>query len=243
MRLLVLLCSLLLSVPTLAAIAQRDVCQTNTVGSAHPTVPGITGITDGDLVLLAVSWDATATINTPSGWTPVGTAQVNGTDNSIAVFHKLAESEPASYTFTALFGSTQTGTIAVCAFSGVDPTTPISPATPTQGNSVSGTSHETGSYTPTSNGSWVIAIFGTDPPSGSSSAGVPSGAGTELFDRPNSVASWIYGIYYEQSTAAAITLTVDAAPTIDTTANIIFALKPAVGSSPVPAKTVIIDEF
>lgn len=61
-----------------------------------------TGTVDGDLMLLQVSLATLQTINTPAGWTPVATVDQGevSSDNRLAVFSRVASSEPASYTVT-----------------------------------------------------------------------------------------------------------------------------------------------
>jgi len=86
-------------------------------------VPAGTQANDVMIASVAVR-PSTATIGTPSGWTLVRRIDnASGQTNSLAVFRKVAASEPASYTWDVSGGVYAVGGIQ--SFSGVDTTTPI----------------------------------------------------------------------------------------------------------------------
>ena len=98
----------------------------SSVGSGTSiTVDKPTGTADDDLVAVIVANINNATYSTLSGW--VKEAETSTPDNiSLAVFTKIADSEPSSWTFT------QSGTgwwgWASLAFRGVDTTDPVADA-------------------------------------------------------------------------------------------------------------------
>src|SRR5688500_11767514 len=101
------------------------VVQTLSPNASGNVVDGVvvdrpTGTADGDLLILIAHGSVPTNsgnapgINTPSGWTLVDTTFLNSTigarGNRIAVFSKVASSEPANYTITFTNGfSTATG--------------------------------------------------------------------------------------------------------------------------------------
>jgi len=97
-----------------------------TVNGASLSVSVPTGTQNGDLMLAAVisnNWYSLANITPPAGWTLIGsTLMPGGAAPRLAVYSRIASSEPASYAWTSA-GTRMTGVIA--RFSGVDGTTPI----------------------------------------------------------------------------------------------------------------------
>jgi hypothetical protein len=58
------------------------------------------GVTAGELLVAAIAHSSSATVPTPSGWTAAGSSPM--TNINVAMFYRIAASEPASYTFTGL---------------------------------------------------------------------------------------------------------------------------------------------
>jgi len=90
------------------------------------------GVASGDLLLATVVHQGAryATLNPPSGWTAVPETdfKVAGTEARTQLFYKVASaSEPASYTFNLAEGGAVVDISGgITAFTGVDPTQPIS---------------------------------------------------------------------------------------------------------------------
>ena len=81
---------------------------------------------NGDLMIAAIisnNWNSLANVTAPAGWTLIGsTVMPGGAAPRLAVYSRIASSEPASYAWTS-GGTRMTGVIA--RFSGVDGTTPV----------------------------------------------------------------------------------------------------------------------
>jgi hypothetical protein len=197
--------------------------------SASPVVTKPTGVTDGDLVLLPFAGDTTFTMTTPAGWSLLASVN-NGTDNTTAVIYKFASGEPASWTFTNLFTSVQTGEAGVVTYSGVDTTTPIN--TSASGTTTSTNPHSAPSITPTVDNCMILTFSGCDNPSSSFTAtpGTSPVTATERLDaNTGSNTGWVYCEEFLQGTAAAIALQYTTLTAV-TTCAISAALAPAVAA-------------
>lgn len=123
-------------------------------GTAGVTNNVPTGVVDGNLLVWRWSGAGSATVAaTPTGWTLLqsGTTTVN----AMAVWYRIASSEPASYTLGTLGASMRT-TGTMSAYSGVDTVTPWDVATPAF---VAGTTATTSpAITPVTAGAWVFGF-------------------------------------------------------------------------------------
>lgn len=133
---------------------------TGTGTSSTLTVNVPSGTVNGDVMVAAIGVQAAtlsnATISTPSGWTQRGTTQqINGIQ-SLAVFTRVASSEPASYTWTFTGGSTgSSGIIASC--EQVSNSSPLDGSAAFVIDSGATTSHVGPSYTPGLSNTGVFA--------------------------------------------------------------------------------------
>jgi hypothetical protein len=202
--------------------------------SASPVVTTPSGVTDGDLVLIEFAGDTTFTLTTPSGWSLLASVD-NGTDNTTAIIYKFASGEPASWTFTNLFTSAQTGEAGVVTYSGVDTTTPIN--TSASGTTTSTNPHSAPSITPTVDNCMILGFSGCDNPSSSFTAtpGTSPVTATERFDANTGAnTGWVYCEEFLQGTAAAIALQYTTLTAV-TTCAISAALAPAAAAAASPA--------
>lgn len=200
----------------------------NSFTSAAPTCNAPAGVADGDLLLMCVATTSVHTIaNTPTGWTSLGT-QDGGTDTSGSLFWRVASSEPGSYTFNDpgnLLSASDTGKIAIIAYSGVDNASPINQSDKIGRTGVSSVFSPT--ITPSVNDCMIVYIAATDPPGGGQSFTADiSPAATERLEEYNGVAAGIYIQEYLQGTAAAVQLDAQASAS-DDFGVFIVALKPA----------------
>jgi hypothetical protein len=196
--------------------------------SAAPTVNKPSGVVDGDLMLMWVVTTTNHTIaNTPTGWTLIGT-QSGTSDQSTSVFWRVASGEGASYTFNSpgnLLSASDTGKIAIIAYSGVDNASPINQSA---ANSESLTSTPTPpSITPSVDNCMIVHLLGQDPPGGGSSLSPDtSPVATERIEEYNGAAAGVYAQDYLQGSAAEIALNATCS-TSDSFDNFNIALKPA----------------
>lgn len=115
---------------TVPVIATEGVDTTGNT-NADLTVAVPSGTTNGDLLVAVISASAPLTavsINTPGGWTLINHSNGSGTGSEVglAVFRRIASSEPADYLFTATpnaIGNGMTGKM--LRITGHDPTTPV----------------------------------------------------------------------------------------------------------------------
>jgi hypothetical protein len=95
---------------------------TNGTAGTSVVVARPAGVVNGDLLLAFVAQAGTATVTAPTGWTLFG-SQTTGGAVSLAVYWKVASSEPSSWTWT--LGSSLRNWASVSAYTGVDPAAPI----------------------------------------------------------------------------------------------------------------------
>lgn len=201
--------------------------------TASPTVSKPAGTADGDWLCMFTATDVTHTANTPSGWTLIASL-AQSTDSTLSAFYKIASGEPASYTFTSLFTTTQVGTICVMAYSGVDGTTPLDGVAPTTLASAAANGQTWPSITPASSDAAVVGVGGSDPSSSARAATVsasPTGQ-TERVDHletPNGINGWVYAldkVFVGASSATALAVTCDGGGS-NTMVKFSIALRPA----------------
>jgi hypothetical protein len=108
----------------IAFVAETTVASNNTaVTSLAINVPTNA---NSDLLLLFVGENAgtNSTVNTPAGWTPMtGSPWDNGGAAGLAIFYRIASSEPASYTITLTAAAKVTA--AMLSYSGVSASAPF----------------------------------------------------------------------------------------------------------------------
>jgi hypothetical protein len=136
----------------------------NFASSASPTSVTPAGVQDGDLLLIFFNTDTGSNANgtPPTGVTIVG-QQSNGTDNTIAVFKKIAASEGANIAFTNIYDALETGRVIVMAYRGVNTTTPMDVAAVFSTDSA--TAWDTAAIVPVTANAMLVASFGADPAS------------------------------------------------------------------------------
>src|SRR5258708_7834109 len=133
------------------AIALRGTPTSTVNGSTDSTVINVpTGVVDGDLLIMAATTQANnggtpPTVAPPTGWTKFGQIASNSasfSNYSLALFRRIAASEPASYTVTDGSPTIHRLDVTMIAYSGADGTTPIvlGPVSAV-GNSDSGTTN------------------------------------------------------------------------------------------------------
>src|SRR6266542_1407746 len=143
------------------------------VTSALPT-----SITDGDLVLLEVSYGSVTggsgtTITTPAGWNLL--TQVTGTSTRIGVFWRFFVAGDAAPSFT--LGTARFWCTHSTAFRGVDTTGTIDQQSPL--NYTSAGSYTSPTITPSVNGCMIVACWGGKVPSGTTQTITGAGGWTD----------------------------------------------------------------
>lgn len=115
------------------------------------------GISNGHLLLTAISIGGNAAFVAPSGWTQIYVNQNSG--GSVGVWYRVASSEPASYNWSWGGGNSRRYSGYTVGYSGVDTTTPIDAS---GGQSVGGsaTPITAPSISPTSTGTLLLFIAG-----------------------------------------------------------------------------------
>lgn len=202
-----------------------------------PTVSKPTGTVDNDLLIMWTATDTAHVPTTPAGWTLIATLD-QSTDTTVSAYYKIAASEGASYTFTNLFSTTEVGTIAIMAYSGVDTTTPLDGVTPTTLASAAANGQTWPAITPATTAAMVVGIGGSDP-SSSGRAATPSASPTGQTERvdhtetPNSINGWVYALEKQLAgapAATALAITCDGGGS-NTMVKFSIALRPAGGST------------
>lgn len=178
------------------AIAVRAVAVANTGAAQGTGSPGLaisvpTGTRDGDVMYMGVmAASSTGTFDTLAGWTVVEAqfASTGQASAKMAVYRKVAASEPASYTFTWQTGAS-TGRVAIImvSLSGVDTTTPQQAEAKDPGAGPTST-EVLPSVTPTT-ATMILGFAGAYTPSFSAVTWTPDGAMTEQADTSSSHAS------------------------------------------------------
>jgi hypothetical protein len=187
-------------------------------------------VIDGDVLVYAFVTNTAATL---SGTEPTGVdlavqQALSGTDSHLAVFRKVAASEGATLQFTSVWAQAEIGFAAVCAYRGVDNTTPLDVAA-VSADAGSVTSVSGPAIVPANNGAMIIQIAGADPGGTYSGTDDASPDATERVDSQSADASgYVYWQDYLQPTAASLALDITAL-TSDTYSSAQVALRAAVG--------------
>ncbi len=125
--------------------------------NARITVPA--GVQAGDvMVLFATSNSANAVTADPAGWTFVGERQDGTPDLRTRLYDKVATAADAGSVVTVTYAASNKVDLQLAAYTGVDPTTPIS-SFASAGEASSRTGHTTPGATVTLNGSWVVSYW------------------------------------------------------------------------------------
>jgi hypothetical protein len=213
-----------------AAISFVACASTEAANSTSWTV-NLPAVTNGDVLIFAFG---TETTGNASGTPPTGVSlilqQVGGTtDSQLTTFRKVASSEGATLAFPSIWANAEQGLAVVCAYQGVDNTTPLD---------VAAVSIDTGSVTsysgpaivPVTNGAMVIQILAADPNATFAGTDDASPDATERAEVNHSVGgtSFVYWQDYLQPTAASLALDVTALNS-DSYAAAQVALRPAAG--------------
>lgn len=215
--------------------------------TASPTVSKPTGTVDGDFLIFGAATDTVHTVSTvPTGFTQPTAALDQAADTTFSCLTRVASGEPASYTFTNYFGTTEVGTVFMLAITGVDQTTPLDGVTATTLASAAANGQSWAAITPASNDAVVLGIGGSDP-SSSARAATPNAGFTELLDHtetPNSINGWVYALYKQlvgAPTATTLAITIDGGGS-NTMAKVSLVLRPAAaGSTTMPSHPTIVD--
>lgn len=222
------------------AVAFRAASFLEFTNTASPTdVPVPTGTQDGDVLLVWTGTDTNHAISSVTNdFTQLGTSEDALTDSTGSVFWKYASSEPSTWTFTDLFTTSETGVIAVLAYSGADQTTPFSDLG--GGSFVSQTNHSntvnpipSNTITPSDNDCMIVhLVAGDGAASGPTFTPDTDPAATERVEESNGPGTGVVLAQdYLQGTAAAVSLemTLSAGEHL---ADFILAIKPAGGAPP-----------
>ena len=138
--------------------------------NAKITVPA--AVQAGDvMVLFVTSNSANAVTADPAGWTFVGERQDGAPDLRTRLYDKVATGTDAGSTVTVTYSAANKEDLQLAAYTGVDPTTPIS-AFASAGEGSSRAGHTTPGATVTLNGSWVVSYW-TDKSTATTSWTVP----------------------------------------------------------------------
>ncbi len=131
-----------------------------TGSSSSLTVNVPSGTANNDVMVAAIGVQAgigsNASITAPSGWTQQGTTQQTNGVISLAVFTRVASSEPASYTWTFGGGSTGSSGI-ILSYTGVSTSSPLDGSAAFSKDTSGSTAHTGPSYTPGSSNTAVVA--------------------------------------------------------------------------------------
>lgn len=180
---------------------------TATITSLAVTKP--TGLTVGDIMIAIVNCAiSSGSINTPSGWTLVGSETLYGTERRAAVFKKVANSaDVAASNFTFSFSSSTRTAIALMAFGNVNSTQDGT----NQGTTSNGSASSSG-FTPTTDNLYVMLVAGAGSGSctgtsvGSYAIATDNPTWTELADASSGGGSAIgVGVAYADRTATTAT--------------------------------------
>jgi hypothetical protein len=180
-------------------------------------------------MILAIATDLTSVASgtPPAGWTYVSTVEAS-TDSTLHVFWKRStEANPATESWTDIFSANASGAYAVVSYAGV--VTTGSPFNASASNGSGFTSAWSTSVTTTVANSRVVAIFGTDPPTGLS-VSWPEGV-AERVDYANASSGLVsFGDVLVPSpgvSTIAVTPNISGTTTADSYAAAIFSLTPA----------------
>lgn len=209
---------------------------TQTFGAVASFVLAVpSGVQNGDLLIVhhtRANTGANAGAASHASWTNlnVGGASVidDGTDDQACILWRIANNEPADYTFSQNAGTGSGGTAAMLAYRGVDGTTPI-PQHAGQADTSANTTFVTPEITTTDVDAWVLAFFSTD----ETATQTWSGGGTnERYDFAQAATSQIASGYDSVQASPATVSKTGTLSASDTGVAIILALKPAGGSPP-----------
>lgn len=143
------------------AIARRAVQSESIVASDPFTTTLPTGWQGGDVAVLAVFLNATATLTTPSGWTALFVGSVSGASDTFGwLFWRTLQAGDAAPSLD--FSGIVDGAAVTVTYSGVDQAAPIEAST-NSGN-VAGTAHEAGTVTTIAAGREVVTFASMDAP-------------------------------------------------------------------------------
>lgn len=191
------------------------------VGTAQVTDAGFSDTRNGvaipagiqaDDVLFAVLVTANVhTIGTiPSGWSQLGTTQ-DTADPSVSVIYKICSgAESGTVDLGAIYGGSESGGTATFAMRGLDTADLVEALA--QNALAATTTIASPSVTPVNNGCAILHIFGCDPDAGAPTfAAETTPACTKVIDSKTDTGDWSYvgAQFFEQATAAAVSLTAD----------------------------------
>lgn len=137
------------------AVAFRSTTEgsSSSATSVAPAKPA--GLADGDIIIAVFNHDGDGTMSAPDGTWTAAHAEI-GTVQTVRSWYKVitdAAGEPATYTFSTTI--TTTMRCVLCAYSGVDTTTPMD-ATATTSNNASSTVVKAVSITTVTNNAVVV---------------------------------------------------------------------------------------
>jgi hypothetical protein len=199
---------LLLAAPSWATIAiVGSATESDIATTASPVLTYPTGIADGDILFAWIGTTTTCTLSSLTGWNLVATYPV-GSASQWTLLWRTAASEGSSWTFTNLFTATKIGAGVVIAYRGLSTTAPILDANWAASGSVTSLAGPT--VTPKIDNSMIVQFAGCKPTT-SAFSGTPDALATERYDsKANGNNAYVYIEEYQQTTAAALALTVTA---------------------------------
>jgi hypothetical protein len=192
----------------------------NISATASITINKPAGVVDGDVMIASIAQGLVSSpltiTGSPAGWTLVRQSQFGATNvYGMAVYSRVASSEPASYTWT--FSKALNSAGGISAYRNVDTTTPIDLETGGQGTPAS--------ITTTQPGAMLVGSY----MSGSNTAFTPPAGLTERVDRASG-ASNSASLEQADVVQAVAGATGSKAPTPTASVYDILALRPAAGS-------------
>ncbi len=131
-----------------------------TGGAASLVITRPTGVANGNVLVAQVTTRNNAAITAPAGWTQIGTTQTSGTTLEQATYYKVANGEPANYTWT------WTGTVdrggSIIAYSGVSTVANniVDASSQNGSGGGTGTTATATGVTTLMNGDQMIALYG-----------------------------------------------------------------------------------
>ncbi len=132
----------------------------STGGAASLVITRPTGVANGNVLVAQVTTRNNAAITAPAGWTQIGTTLTSGATLEQAVYYKVANAEPANYTWT--WAGTVDRAGAIIAYSGVSTVaSDIVDASSQNGSGGgTGTTATATGVTTLMNGDQMIALYG-----------------------------------------------------------------------------------
>lgn len=209
----------------------------NTGSSTSITVSVPTGTQDGDVMIAAYgNGQDDGTTPAISGWTSIGYVEdATISNNTLALFYRVASSEPASYTMTYDSSTSNLTSGIISTFRGVDTTTPLD-VTYVEGSHYlkeqNVTEANPPSITTTTNGAFVIYVVHCK--GAVVTAITPASGYTEAAEIIGNN-RYMQMAYKEVPTAGAedpgVVVLVDAGGTLEDPATMVIAISPAASGS------------